>query len=99
MGSSTRWRPSGDAESRRDSGRGFVPPSVGGDALPRKQAETLRLALETGYFDVPRDVTLQDLADELGVSDQTVSERLRRGIATVVDDALEDELDERLDDD
>ncbi|SEO22401.1 hypothetical protein SAMN04487948_101187 [Halogranum amylolyticum] len=52
--------------------------------LSQKQCEALRLAVATGYFDVPRDVDLGDLAAELGVSSQSVSERLRRGTATLV---------------
>lgn len=44
------------------------------------QAETLVTAFESGYFDVPRRVTLAELAEELDVSEQAVSERLRRGL-------------------
>jgi predicted DNA binding protein len=51
------------------------------DRLTACQRETLRLAHERGYFAIPRDVTLADLADELGVSNQAVSERLRRACA------------------
>lgn len=46
--------------------------------LTPSQRETLNTAIEQGYFKIPRKVTLQGLADELGVSDQAVSERLRR---------------------
>ncbi|HET7323631.1 MAG TPA: helix-turn-helix domain-containing protein [Halococcus sp.] len=49
------------------------------DRLTTSQRETLRLAHERGYFDIPRKVTLSDLADELGISNQAASERLRRG--------------------
>lgn len=66
-------------------------PDPGEVGLQPKQEQTLRLALSRGYFDVPRDVTLQELADELGVSDQSVSERLRRGIETIVDESLTEE--------
>ena len=48
--------------------------------LTPTQAETLRAALESGYFDVPRRATLETLADGMGVSKQAVSERLRRGL-------------------
>lgn len=54
------------------------------DGLTSCQRETLRLAHERGYFEVPRNATLGDLADELGVSNQAVSERLRRGCARLV---------------
>lgn len=46
--------------------------------LTASQQEALDIALERGYFDIPRRVTLAELAEEMGVSDQAVSERLRR---------------------
>ncbi|WP_135851849.1 helix-turn-helix domain-containing protein [Halorussus salinus] len=52
--------------------------------LTDRQYETLRTATEMGYFDVPRAVELEDLADRLGVSRQAVSERLRRATETLV---------------
>jgi predicted DNA binding protein len=56
--------------------------------LTPEQRETLRLAYERGYFDIPRGVTTTELAAELGVSDQAVSERLRRGYARLIEAAL-----------
>ena len=53
-----------------------------------KQRATLEVALEAGYFDVPRRVTLADLANELGISEQGVSERLRRGLSTFLTETL-----------
>ena len=52
--------------------------------LTRCQRETLRAALRSGYFDVPRAATLQDLGQELGVSDTAISQRLRRGLRSLV---------------
>jgi predicted DNA binding protein len=49
--------------------------------LTPSQRETLVLALERGYFSIPRQTNLVELADELGISDQAVSERMRRGTA------------------
>lgn len=55
-------------------------PTVDGQfALTAKQREALTAALEAGYFAVPRDATLSDLAGDLGVSSQALSKRLRRG--------------------
>jgi hypothetical protein len=48
------------------------------------QAETLACAVAAGYFDVPRRTTLVELAQELGVSDTAVSQRLRRGVGNVL---------------
>lgn len=61
-----------------DGGRSNLP-------LTDLQKEALRTAFETGYFEVPRDGTLVDLAEELGISDSAVSQRLRRGIASLVE--------------
>lgn len=58
--------------------------ATGGYGLSEKQRELLTLAAEEGYFDVPRDVPLATLADELGISPQSASERLRRGLASLI---------------
>jgi len=56
--------------------------------LTPRQRRTLELAVEQGYYDIPRRCTTIELADELGISDQAVTERLRRGIVTFVTNAL-----------
>ena len=48
--------------------------------LTVEQLEALQLALSRGYFSVPREVSVQELADEFDISDQAMSERLRRGL-------------------
>lgn len=58
--------------------------------LTDTQRETLLLALERGYFDVPRRVNFVELADELGVSDTAVSQRLRRGTETLLAAVLDE---------
>ncbi|WP_435334976.1 helix-turn-helix domain-containing protein [Haloarchaeobius sp. TZWWS8] len=50
--------------------------------------EALSLAHEGGYFEVPRRMTLDDLADALGVTRQTASERLRRAMDGLLDEHL-----------
>jgi len=40
-------------------------------------------ALELGYFETPRQITLKDLAAEMDISHQALSERLRRGMRSV----------------
>lgn len=59
--------------------------------LTKTQRETLVAAYEAGYFDIPRKVTLVDLADRLDISDQAVSERMRRGEAKLVETHLLDD--------
>jgi predicted DNA binding protein len=46
--------------------------------LTGEQSEVLATALDHGYFDVPRGADMDDLAAEIGISRQAVSERLRR---------------------
>ncbi|MFW6003693.1 MAG: helix-turn-helix domain-containing protein [Halanaeroarchaeum sp.] len=52
------------------------------------QREALTLAVDAGYYDIPRRRTTKELAEEIGISDQAVSERLRRAIATLTRNAL-----------
>ncbi|QSW98988.1 helix-turn-helix domain-containing protein [Haloterrigena alkaliphila] len=52
--------------------------------LTQTQYETICKAHELGYFDVPREITLKELAAELDVSHQALSERLRRSHAALV---------------
>jgi hypothetical protein len=59
-------------------------PPVTTGMLTTAQREALRVASERGYFKVPREVTLRELSDQLGVSEQAVSQRLRRGLDSLV---------------
>ncbi len=52
--------------------------------LTEPQREALMLAVRLGYYDIPRGCTTAELADELGISDQAVTERLRRAIGAFV---------------
>ncbi|SIQ99481.1 hypothetical protein SAMN05421858_1063 [Haladaptatus litoreus] len=56
--------------------------------LTEDQQDTLTLAYEHGYYQVPRKATADDLSEELGISHQAVSERLRRGHGSLVENAL-----------
>ena len=44
--------------------------------LTTKQRETLVTALKAGYFDVPQETTMSELADQFGITQQAVSKRL-----------------------
>jgi len=50
-----------------------------GYELTETQREALVLAYERGYFDTPRTASLEEIADELGITQQSLSSRLRRG--------------------
>ncbi len=62
--------------------------------LSEKQRTILLLAAESGYFEVPRGTDLSSIADELAISHQAASERLRRAIAALVDSLTADLRDE-----
>ncbi|WP_254547237.1 helix-turn-helix domain-containing protein [Halomarina pelagica] len=47
--------------------------------LTERQHEALTLALSRGYYERPRQVTTEELADELGISQPSMSDLLRRG--------------------
>lgn len=78
-----------DVEFRLERLYGSTKRENGDRALTDEQRETLELAYEVGYFDVPRSATTTDLAAELGVSNQAVSERLRRGYARLVEETID----------
>lgn len=46
--------------------------------LSQKQYVTLETALQSGFYDIPRKITLEELADEFDVTHQALSERLSR---------------------
>lgn len=63
--------------------------------LPPAERAVVEAAFEAGYFAVPRETTIAELADSLGLSRRTVSERLRRGLgrfvaATLAEDGAEE---------
>jgi predicted DNA binding protein len=52
--------------------------------LTERQAECLAVAHREGYFDVPRECSLAEVADSLGVDKSSASETLRRATDRVV---------------
>jgi predicted DNA binding protein len=56
--------------------------------LTEAQREALALAYRNGYYDIPRTTSTKELADALGISDQALSERLRRGTARLIASAV-----------
>ncbi|MFB9808291.1 helix-turn-helix domain-containing protein [Haladaptatus pallidirubidus] len=45
-------------------------------------------ALESGYYDIPRGISGEELSDDLGISHQALSERLRRAYKNLISNAL-----------
>lgn len=52
--------------------------------LTDTQREALQLAYERGYYRSPREVSLEDLAAEVGITGQSFGSRLRRGIHRLI---------------
>lgn len=59
--------------------------------LTAKQREALQLAITSGYFDIPRETSLSELGDELGITGQSFSRRLRRGVSTLLSNTILEE--------
>lgn len=62
--------------------------------LTSEQFEAIAAAIDYGYFKIPREMSLEELAAELGISHQALSERLRRAYRTLATTELE--LEEEL---
>ncbi|MFB6196319.1 MAG: helix-turn-helix domain-containing protein [Haloplanus sp.] len=58
------------------------------NALPPEQRAALRAAVDRGYYETPREVSLDDLAADLDLPRSTLSYRLRRAEAKLVKSAL-----------
>ena len=56
--------------------------------LTDEQYEALRVAWDAGYFGVPREADLGDVADRLDISHQALSERLRRGHTSLIKETI-----------
>lgn len=58
--------------------------------LSSRQAEVVQLALSEGYFDWPRGIDAEELADRLGVAHSTALEHLRKAEKKLIQEALAD---------
>jgi len=63
-------------------------PKLGQYNITRKQREALIRALEMGHFEVPREATLEEVAETLDISAKALSERLRRGQTNLISNSL-----------
>lgn len=46
--------------------------------IPPRQRELLTLAVSEGYFEIPRETTLEELAEQMGITKTTASNHLRK---------------------
>ena len=56
--------------------------------LTEKQTEALLAAFEAGFYENPRLVTATELAGRFGLSQQAFSARLRRGVASLIENTI-----------
>lgn len=63
-------------------------PMTDSHELTKPQREALLCALGAGFYNVPRDSTMDDVAADLGISQQALSKRLRRGYRNLIEDSL-----------
>lgn len=71
------------------------PETVEMGELTEAQHSLIERVHDAGYFEVPRKVTLVEIAEELGISDQAVNERLRRGLNTLIEATLKSDTDRK----
>ncbi len=62
--------------------------------LTPEQRTALLKAYEEGYFQEPRDMSLSDVADEMGLSSTAMSGRLRRGMQNLIRTTIVESQDE-----
>lgn len=58
------------------------------EALTNRQLEVLQTAYELGFYDVPREATIDDIAAEVGINGGTVSEHLQRAERNILSHQL-----------
>ena len=58
------------------------------DALTDRQLEVLQTAYDMGFYEVPREATIDDIADEIGLNGGTVSEHLQRAERNILTQQL-----------
>lgn len=60
-----------------------------GNELTDKQYEALAAGIQSNYYEVPRGQSLKNLANDLDISHQALSERLRRGHRRLIEQMLQ----------
>ncbi|AKH97765.1 bacterio-opsin activator HTH domain-containing protein [Halanaeroarchaeum sulfurireducens] len=57
--------------------------------LTAAQRTALLRAVEEGYYAIPREMATKELAAEFGISDQAMTERLRRAVTNLVTNTIQ----------
>lgn len=63
--------------------------------LTDRQQEVLQVAFEAGYYEIPRETTHQEIADELGCSKSVVGQHLRRVESALVSSVMPGDDEDR----
>lgn len=53
--------------------------------MPRRRRDILNLAIQEDYYEIPRGITLEELADRHGISKSTASDHLRKAEKEVLE--------------
>lgn len=61
------------------------PPDLG---LSTAQREALRTAYDQGYFEIPQQISLEELGTHLDISRQAATDRLNRGLQTLISQTM-----------
>jgi predicted DNA binding protein len=59
--------------------------------VTKSQQEALVVALKQGYFEIPRQTRMENIADTLGISTSALSSRIRRGQKALLSNTLVEE--------
>ncbi|MFB6109710.1 MAG: helix-turn-helix domain-containing protein [Halodesulfurarchaeum sp.] len=65
-----------------------------GSLLTERQLAVVESATEAGYYDSPREATLTDVADRVGIAKSTCSEILQRAEGKIIEEFLADQRHE-----
>lgn len=57
-------------------------------SLTAEQSEALVIAVQKGYFTIPRTASAEEVGETLGISSNAVSQRIRRGCETLIRSGL-----------
>ena len=73
----------------RDFSRQVLPSAAGWQELlssfPPRQREVLKTAFESGYYEIPRETTLEEIAAEMDITKTTASNHLRKAERRVIE--------------
>lgn len=65
--------------------------------LTDSQREALIAAVDSGYFEIPRESSLDELGERLGISGNAASERVRRAMSALVEHTIYPERSQGVD--